>query len=71
MLGDITAGSAYKFAQWLELVRKRSGQYPYSGFPRRPLGLDHMLTRFFFFFFFSFLSTCELNVLNKKVILDS
>ncbi|XP_075662731.1 dual specificity protein phosphatase PHS1 isoform X1 [Castanea sativa] len=36
MLGDIT--------EWLELVRKRSGQYRYSGFPRRPSGLDHMLT---------------------------
>lgn len=54
MLGDITAGPAYKFTQWLELVRKRSGRYRYSGFPRRPSGLDHMLTRFFFFFFFSF-----------------
>ncbi|CAK7336812.1 unnamed protein product [Dovyalis caffra] len=25
MLGDVTAGPAYRFAQWLELVRKRSG----------------------------------------------
>jgi hypothetical protein len=27
MLGDITAGPAYRFAQWLELVRKRSDKY--------------------------------------------
>ncbi|KAL0342272.1 UNVERIFIED_CONTAM: Dual specificity protein phosphatase PHS1 [Sesamum calycinum] len=27
MLGDITAGPAYRFAQWLELVRKRSSKY--------------------------------------------
>ncbi|KAK9278621.1 hypothetical protein L1049_028194 [Liquidambar formosana] len=44
MLGDITAGSAYRFAQWLELVRKRSGRYRSSGFPHRPstLRLDTM-----------------------------
>ncbi|KAM3268840.1 dual specificity protein phosphatase PHS1 [Capsicum chacoense] len=35
MLGDITAGPAYRFAQWLELVRKRSSMYRSSGFPRR------------------------------------
>ncbi|XP_027125507.1 dual specificity protein phosphatase PHS1 [Coffea eugenioides] len=35
MLGDITAGPAYRFAQWLELVRKRSGKYRSSGFPHR------------------------------------
>ncbi|XP_031277233.1 dual specificity protein phosphatase PHS1 isoform X1 [Pistacia vera] len=35
MLGDITAGPAYRFTQWLELVRKRSGKYRSSGFPRR------------------------------------
>ncbi|GAV60178.1 DSPc domain-containing protein/Act-Frag_cataly domain-containing protein [Cephalotus follicularis] len=33
MLGDITAGPAYRFAQWLELVRKRSGRYRSPGFP--------------------------------------
>ncbi|XP_021673387.2 dual specificity protein phosphatase PHS1 isoform X2 [Hevea brasiliensis] len=42
MLGDITVGSAHRFAQWLELVRKRSGKYRASGFPRRPHGLDTM-----------------------------
>ncbi|XP_059649367.1 dual specificity protein phosphatase PHS1-like isoform X2 [Cornus florida] len=36
MLGDIWAGPAYRFTQWLELVRKRSGSYRSSGFPRRP-----------------------------------
>ncbi|KAK2974200.1 hypothetical protein RJ640_021491, partial [Escallonia rubra] len=36
MLGDITAGPAYRFTQWLELVRKRSGKYRSSGFPNRP-----------------------------------
>ncbi|XP_075112645.1 dual specificity protein phosphatase PHS1-like isoform X2 [Nicotiana tabacum] len=35
MLGDITAGPAYRFAQWLELVRKRSSNYRSSGFPHR------------------------------------
>ncbi|GER30223.1 dual specificity protein phosphatase family protein [Striga asiatica] len=36
MLGDITAGPAYRFAQWLELVRRRSSKYRASGFPHRP-----------------------------------
>ncbi|MFQ6632687.1 hypothetical protein Gotur_008399 [Gossypium turneri] len=36
MLGDITAGPAYRFSQWLELVRKRSGKNRSSGFPNRP-----------------------------------
>ncbi|KAK1433968.1 hypothetical protein QVD17_10886 [Tagetes erecta] len=43
MLGDITAGPAFRFTQWLELVRKRSGKYKSSGFPRRPQRLDSML----------------------------
>ncbi|XP_011042957.1 PREDICTED: dual specificity protein phosphatase PHS1-like isoform X2 [Populus euphratica] len=42
MLGDITAGPAYRFAQWLELVRKRSDKYGASGFPRRPYRLETM-----------------------------
>ncbi|XP_020540718.1 dual specificity protein phosphatase PHS1 isoform X2 [Jatropha curcas] len=42
MLGDITSGPAYRFAQWLELVRKRSVKHHASGFPRRPHGLDTM-----------------------------
>ncbi|XP_034899712.1 dual specificity protein phosphatase PHS1 isoform X1 [Populus alba] len=42
MLGDITAGPAYRFAQWLELVRKRSGKYRASGFPHRSYGLETM-----------------------------
>ncbi|WOH10024.1 hypothetical protein DCAR_0729485 [Daucus carota subsp. sativus] len=41
MLGDITAGSAYRFAQWLELVRKRSSDRS-SGFPNRPIRSDSM-----------------------------
>ena len=45
MLGDITAGPAYRFAQWLELVRKRSGKYRASGFPHRPYGLETMPSR--------------------------
>ncbi|KAK9117693.1 hypothetical protein Sjap_016640 [Stephania japonica] len=36
LLGDITAGPAYRFAQWLDSVRKRSGRYRSSGFPNRP-----------------------------------
>ncbi|XP_028073188.1 dual specificity protein phosphatase PHS1-like isoform X1 [Camellia sinensis] len=35
MLGDIAANPAYRFSQWLELVRKRSGTYRSSGFPHR------------------------------------
>ncbi|KAE8123795.1 hypothetical protein FH972_018720 [Carpinus fangiana] len=34
MLGDITAGPAFRFSQWLDLVRKRSARYRTSGFPR-------------------------------------
>ncbi|XP_020204306.1 dual specificity protein phosphatase PHS1 isoform X2 [Cajanus cajan] len=36
MLGDITAGPAFMFAQWLQLVRKRTSNYRSSGFPHRP-----------------------------------
>lgn len=46
MLGDIAAGPAFRFTQWLELVRKRSGKYKSSGFPHRPhhpQRLDNML----------------------------
>ncbi|KAK9066354.1 hypothetical protein SSX86_013676 [Deinandra increscens subsp. villosa] len=43
MLGDIAAGPAFRFTQWLELVRKRSGKYKSSGFPHRPQRLDSML----------------------------
>ncbi|PON97448.1 Dual specificity phosphatase [Trema orientale] len=42
MLGDIAAGPAYRFTQWLELVRKRSLKNRSSGFPHRPLRLDAM-----------------------------
>lgn len=42
MLGDITAGPAYRFAQWLELVRKRSSKYRASGFPHRPHHTESM-----------------------------
>ncbi|KAI3455141.1 hypothetical protein Pfo_011804 [Paulownia fortunei] len=42
MLGDITAGPAYRFAQWLELVRKRSSKYRASGFPHRPNHTESM-----------------------------
>ena len=36
MLGDIAAGPAYRFSQWLELVRKHSLEHRSSGFPHRP-----------------------------------
>ncbi|KAL2462337.1 Dual specificity protein phosphatase PHS1 [Abeliophyllum distichum] len=36
MLGDITSGPAFRFVQWLELVRKRSSKHRSSGFPHRP-----------------------------------
>ncbi|GJV75878.1 dual specificity protein phosphatase PHS1 isoform X2 [Tanacetum coccineum] len=40
MLSDIAAGPAFRFTQWLELVRKRSGKYKSSGFPHRRLDRD-------------------------------
>nr|XP_018630409.1 dual specificity protein phosphatase PHS1 isoform X3 [Nicotiana tomentosiformis] len=46
MLGDITAGPAYRFAQWLELVRKRSSNYRSSGFPHRLPRAHSMPLRF-------------------------
>ncbi|KAF8408478.1 hypothetical protein HHK36_007633 [Tetracentron sinense] len=42
LLGDIAAGPAYRFNQWLEVVRKRSGRYRSSGFPNRPPRLETM-----------------------------
>ncbi|KAI4379833.1 hypothetical protein MLD38_006078 [Melastoma candidum] len=36
LLGDITAGPAYKLTQWLELVRKRNARHRSSGFPHHP-----------------------------------
>ncbi|CAI8619313.1 unnamed protein product [Vicia faba] len=36
MLGDITAGPAFRFTQWLRLVRKRTSKYRNSGFPHSP-----------------------------------
>ncbi|KAI3746607.1 hypothetical protein L6452_09044 [Arctium lappa] len=43
MLGDIAARRAFRFSQWLELVRKRSSKSKASGFPHRPQRLDSML----------------------------
>jgi hypothetical protein len=63
MLGDITAGPAFRFSQWLDLVRKRSARYRTSGFPRlhsmpspsfRFLCIFIFLYCFFFFFFLSY-----------------
>ncbi|XP_043706125.1 dual specificity protein phosphatase PHS1-like [Telopea speciosissima] len=42
LLGDIAAGPAYRFTQWLESVRKRSGRYRSSGFPSRPSRFETM-----------------------------
>ena len=37
MFGEIAASpAAHQITKWLELVRKRSGQYRSSGFPHRP-----------------------------------
>ncbi|GAB2221408.1 hypothetical protein Drorol1_Dr00012584 [Drosera rotundifolia] len=36
MLGDLTSGSANRFTQWLQLVRKRTIRSRPSGFPLRP-----------------------------------
>ncbi|CAH8365082.1 unnamed protein product [Eruca vesicaria subsp. sativa] len=44
MLGDIAAGPAYRFTQWLDLVRKRSATYGSSGFPHRLHRLDDMVS---------------------------
>ncbi|CAN8264976.1 unnamed protein product [Cochlearia groenlandica] len=44
MLGDIAAGPAYRFTQWLDLVRKRSATYGSSGFPHRLHRIDDMVT---------------------------
>ncbi|KFK27653.1 hypothetical protein AALP_AA8G411100 [Arabis alpina] len=44
MLGDIAAGPAYRFTQWLDLVRKRSATYGSSGFPHRLHRLDDLVT---------------------------
>lgn len=52
MLGDIAAGPAYRFTQWLDLVRKRSATYGSSGFPHRLHRIDDMVPRFSLFFFF-------------------
>lgn len=52
MLGDITAGPAYRFAQWLELVRKRSSKYRASGFPRRPHRTESMPIRLIYVLMF-------------------
>lgn len=42
MLGDLRVGPAFRFAQWLELVRKRSGRFRSSGFPHRQPRLETM-----------------------------
>lgn len=52
MLGDITAGPAYRFAQWLELVRKRSSKYRSSGFPHRLQHAESMPLRLVYLLFF-------------------
>ncbi|KAF8053479.1 hypothetical protein N665_1411s0012 [Sinapis alba] len=44
MLGDIAAGPAYRFTQWLDLVRKRSATYGSSGFPHRLHRFDDMVS---------------------------
>jgi atypical dual specificity phosphatase len=44
MLGDIASGPAYRFTQWLDLVRKRSATYGSSGFPHRLHRIDDMVT---------------------------
>ncbi|XP_068659792.1 dual specificity protein phosphatase PHS1 isoform X2 [Aristolochia californica] len=45
LLGDATAGPAYRFAQWLESVRKRSGMFRSSGFPSRQPKLESVASR--------------------------
>ncbi|KAJ7955925.1 Dual specificity protein phosphatase PHS1 [Quillaja saponaria] len=43
MVGDITSGPAFRFTEWLELLRKRNAKYRSSGFPYRPPGLQAIL----------------------------
>ncbi|KAK7304936.1 hypothetical protein VNO77_42830 [Canavalia gladiata] len=43
MLGDITAGPASMFTQWLQSVRKRTSNYRSSGFPHRPSAMPSSL----------------------------
>ncbi|KAG9459482.1 hypothetical protein H6P81_003990 [Aristolochia fimbriata] len=45
LLGDVTPGPAYRFAEWLESVRKRSGMFRSSGFPNRPPKLESVVSR--------------------------
>lgn len=59
MLGDIAAGPAYRFTQWLDLVRKRSATYGSSGFPHRLHRIDDMVTRL--------MNACVLAKLANKV----
>ncbi|KAL5717466.1 hypothetical protein ACHQM5_010461 [Ranunculus cassubicifolius] len=40
LLGDLTSGPAFRFAQWLDSVRSRSGRYQSSNFRNRQLSLD-------------------------------
>lgn len=44
LLGDMTASPAYRFAQWLDSVRRRSSKLRSSGFPNRSMKLDHVLS---------------------------
>lgn len=59
MLGDIAAGPAYRFTQWLDLVRKRSATYGSSGFPHRLHRIDDMVTR---------LKLCPISTFFHKII---
>lgn len=68
MLGDIASGPAYRFAQWLESVRKRTARNRCSGFPHRPSRLpDTLPSRLLFFLIFLHLSCLESKF--RKVLL--
>lgn len=49
MLGDITAGPAIMFTQWLQSVRKRTSNHRSSGFPRSSSTLPFWFVSYYFF----------------------
>lgn len=61
MLGDFTAGPAFRFTQWLQFVRKRTAKNRSSGFPHRlstTMPSTSRLVDTSIYFPFSFISSC-------------
>lgn len=71
MLGDITAGPAIMFTQWLQSVRKRTSSHRSSGFPRSSSTLPFWFVSYYFLLviIFIFLITeVELCLFTEKKI---